>query len=156
MVQRAESLAKTVGVRQACTTLGVPRISFYQARRAASKPLVSAQPAPAPRHPREFSTAEKKNIRAKLNSARFVDQAPRTVYATLLNEECYLCHWRTMYRVLAKCNEGRERRNQLRHPPRPKPELLATAPNQVCSWDITKLLGRSSGATTICTSCSTC
>lgn len=150
MVQRAESLAKTVGVRQACTTLGVPRSSFYQARRAASKPLVSA---------------EKENIRAKLNSARFVDQAPRTVYATLLEEGCYLCHWRTMYRVLAECNEVRERRNQLRHPPQPKPELLATAPNQVWSWDITawsahatlpNYWGRSSGATTICTSCSTC
>lgn len=80
MVQRAESLAKTVGVRQACTTLGVPRSSFYQARRAASKPLVSAPVAPTPRRPRALSTAEKENIRAKLNSARFVDQAPRTVY----------------------------------------------------------------------------
>ena len=76
-----------------------------------------------------------------LNSARFADRAPRQVYAALLDEGQYLCHWRTMYRVLAAHDEVRERRDQRRHPPYHKPELLATAPNQVWSWDITKLRG---------------
>jgi putative transposase len=76
-----------------------------------------------------------------LNSERFQDLAPREVYATLLDEGQYLCHWRTMYRILAEHDEVRERRNQLSHPSYQKPELLATGPNQVWSWDITKLLG---------------
>jgi putative transposase len=76
-----------------------------------------------------------------LHSERFVDQAPREVYATLLDEGSYLCSVSTMYRLLAEQGEARERRNQLVHPAYAKPELLATAPNQVWSWDITKLLG---------------
>jgi putative transposase len=67
--------------------------------------------------------------------------APREVYASLLDEEMYLCSWRTMYRILAEHDEVRERRNQLRHPHYAKPQLLATEPNQVWSWDITRLLG---------------
>ena len=70
-----------------------------------------------------------------------VNSAPRQVYATLLDEDVYLCHWRTMYRILDEYQEVRERRNQLSHPTYTKPELLATAPNQLWSWDITKLLG---------------
>jgi putative transposase len=76
-----------------------------------------------------------------LHSARFVDSAPRQVYASLLDEGHYLCSWRTMYRILAEHGETQERRNQLLHPAYAKPELLATAPNQLWSWDITKLLG---------------
>ncbi len=76
-----------------------------------------------------------------LNSERFVDQAPAEVYATLLDEDRYLCSIRTMYRLLDAAQEVRERRDQLRHPQYHKPELLATGPNQVWSWDITKLLG---------------
>jgi len=76
-----------------------------------------------------------------MHSERFMDQAPREIYATLLDEGRYLCSVRTMYRILEQENEVRERRNQLRHPVYAKPELLATAPNQVWSWDITKLLG---------------
>jgi transposase InsO family protein len=76
-----------------------------------------------------------------LHSERFVDQAPAEIYATLLDEGRYLCSIRTMYRILAKQHEIRERRNQLRHPNYIKPELLARAPNQVWSWDITKLKG---------------
>jgi putative transposase len=82
---------------------------------------------------------------ALLNGERFQDQAPREVYATLLDEEQYLCHWRTMYRVLAENDEVRERRNQLRHPVYAKPELLATGPCQVWSWDISKLRGPQKG-----------
>jgi len=76
-----------------------------------------------------------------LNSERFVDQAPPQVYATLLEEEKYFCSVRTMYRLLDEASEVRERRDQLRHPKYAKPELLATRPNEVWSWDITKLLG---------------
>ncbi len=76
-----------------------------------------------------------------LNSERFQDQAPREVYATLLDEGIYICHWRSMYRVLSQNQQVSERRNQLVHPAVVKPQLLATAPNQVWSWDITKLLG---------------
>jgi putative transposase len=76
-----------------------------------------------------------------LHSERFVDKAPAQVWATLLDEQTYLCSPRTMYRILAEHGEVRERRNQLRHPNYTKPELLAEAPNQVWSWDITKLLG---------------
>ncbi len=76
-----------------------------------------------------------------LNGERFVDLAPRTVWAMLLDEGRYLCSPRTMYRILATAGAVRERRNQLRHPAYKKPELLATGPNQVWSWDITKLKG---------------
>ena len=77
----------------------------------------------------------------QLNSERFADQAPRQIYAKLLDEDDYLCSVRTMYRILADCQSSRERRNQLRHPNYQKPELLATGPNEVWSWDITKLKG---------------
>ena len=80
-------------------------------------------------------------MRQALNSERFADQAPREVFATLMDEGTYLCSWRTMYRILDENQEVRERRNQLRHPNYTKPELLATKSNQFWSWDITKLLG---------------
>jgi putative transposase len=77
-----------------------------------------------------------------LHSDRFIDRAPKVVYATLLDDDgTYLCSWRTMYRLLAAADEVRERRAQRRHPVYTKPELLATGPNQVWSWDITKLRG---------------
>ena len=79
-------------------------------------------------------------VRQTLNSPRFADQTPRAVYATLLDEKKYICSWRTMYRIFNEHQEVRERRNQLRHPNHPKPELVATAPNQLSSWDITRLL----------------
>jgi putative transposase len=88
-----------------------------------------------------LSEGERAEVRQTLNSQRFADQAPRQVYAALLDEGRYLCSWRTMYRVLAAHDEVRERRDQLRHPIYCKPELLASAPNQVWSWDITKLRG---------------
>ena len=84
---------------------------------------------------------EKDQVRQVLNSERFQDSAPRQVYATLLDEGEYLCHWRTMYRILDEHGEVRERRNQLQHPVYTKPELLSTGSNQLWSWDITKLKG---------------
>jgi putative transposase len=135
MLGMAEELAETVGVSQACRSLGVPRSSFYRARQPRAAP--PARPTP----PRALSAAEKAEVRAELNSERFCDAAPREVYATLLDEGKYYCHWRTMYRILAEHDEVRERRNQRRHPVVSKPELRATGPNELWSWDITQIRG---------------
>lgn len=91
--------------------------------------------------PRALSDLERERVLSILHDDRFVDKAPAEVYAALLDEGIYLCSIRTMYRILHEQGEIKERRNQLRHPQYKKPELLATAPNQVWSWDITKLKG---------------
>jgi putative transposase len=113
---------------------------------AAGEPPPSLSPSHArpvlPRvHPRALSAAEQAAVLDMLHSTRFQDAAPAAVYATLLDEGTYLASERTMYRLLAVEGETRPRRDQLVHPTYHKPELLATAPNQVWSWDITKLLG---------------
>jgi len=128
-------LTSQFGVAAACQALAVPRGSFYRSRQATS-PKVDPPSLPA-RSPRALSEEEQSVVRETLNSPRFVDQAPREVYATLLDEERYLCSWRTMYRILEQNQEVQERRDQLRHPNHAKPELVATAPNQLWSWDIT-------------------
>jgi len=126
-----------VGKVAACQALDVARASLYRFCQPAS--LMDAPQRPAP--PRALGPAERQTVLAQLNSERFVDQAPAQVYATLLDEGQYLCSVRTMYRILDQHDQVRERRNQLSHPAYQKPELLATGPNQVWSWDITKLLG---------------
>lgn len=137
MIAITEQLAETVGVSGACRALGVVRSSLYR-----SRPSVKAEPKSERRvSPRALQPAEKAAVREILNSDRFQDQAPREVYATLMDEGKYLCSWRTMYRILDEHQEVRERRNQLQHPHYVKPELLTTQPNQLWSWDITKLLG---------------
>jgi len=136
-------LTSQFGVAAACQALAVPRSSFYRSRQVPS-PKVNP-PSPPARSPRSLSEQEQSVVRGTLNSPRFVDQAPREVYATLLDEDRYLCSWRTMYRILEQHQEVRERRDQLRHPNHAKPELVATAPNQLWSWDITKLLGPTKG-----------
>lgn len=127
----------------ACQLLNVPRSSLYRAANGIGHP--QSHPAtlgnPRPKPARALSDAEQETVRNVLNSERFQDQSPREVYAALLDEGEYLCHWRTMYRILDEHDEVRERRNQLRHPVYAKPELLATGPNQLWSWDITKLRG---------------
>lgn len=133
MIEAAEELGKRRGISQACRALGVPRSSLYRARKP--KPA----PAPRPTPPRALSPGEKAEVRSVLNSERFWDSAPREVYATLLDEGQYLCHWRTMYRLLAAHDEVQERRHQRRHPASPQPRLRATGPNQVWTWDITHL-----------------
>jgi putative transposase len=111
--------------------------------REAPSPSMSDTTVPVlPRvHPRALSAAEQAAVLEVLHAPRFQDAAPATVYATLLDEQTYLASERTMYRLLAAQGETRPRRDQLVHPTYHKPELLATAPNQVWSWDITKLLG---------------
>jgi putative transposase len=130
-----EELGQAVGVEAACRALTMPSASYYRWRRPAKERK------PRPRPPLALSASEEASVLEVLHSERFVDVAPPEVYATLLEEQRYLCSTRTMYRVLGRHHEVRERRNQLRHPPAAKPELLATAPHQVWSWDITKLWG---------------
>ncbi len=124
------------GVAPVCVALGVWPSTWYRRRRRAEAPV---EPRPAP--VRGLSDAERTRVRDVLNSEEFADKAPAAVYARLLSRGEYLCSQRTMYRILAEHDEVRERRNQLRHPTYTKPELLATEPNQVWSWDITKLKG---------------
>ena len=125
------------GVKPICMALGVGRATYYRWQ----------SPRTAPRgggcHPRALSAEEHHKVLSVLHEERFCDQAPGEVYATLLDEGQYLCSERTMYRILAENHEVRERRDQLRHPRYAAPELLATRPNEVWSWDITKLLGPS-------------
>jgi putative transposase len=139
LIKAVEQLAETVGMVNACQALEVPRSRLYRARQ-----LVLAGPelllAPTI-SVRALSQAEKAVVRQVLDSERFQDQAPREVYATLIDEGQYLCSVRTMYRILSEDKQVCERRNQLRHPNYARPELLATHPNQLWSWDITKLLG---------------
>jgi len=123
-----------VSVAVLCAALGIARASYY--RRLKPRVVV---PRKAPT--RKLGDVERAAVLAVLHEPRFADQAPAEVYATLLDEKRYLCSERTMYRVLAENSEVRERRNQLRHPSYAAPELLATGPNQLWSWDITKLHG---------------
>jgi putative transposase len=131
-------IAPALGVAVACAALAVSRATFYRRR----KPEVpAARPVDRPVPQRALTVDERDQVLGLLHSDRFVDKAPAEVYATLLDEGTYHCSVRTMYRILAAAGEVRERRDQLRHPTYAKPELVATAPNQVWSWDITKLLG---------------
>jgi putative transposase len=131
-------LASQVGTRAACHALLVPRGSYYRDRRPPSSPVPTA---PRPLPARTLGPAERETVMAHLHEERFQDRSPAAVYATLLDEGQYHCSIRTMYRLLAAKGESRERRDHLTHSPSRKPELLATAPNQLWSWDITKLLG---------------
>jgi putative transposase len=128
-------LADQIGIKGACEALNVPRSRVYRQRQA--QPPTSPRLAPA----HALSDDERRVVRDTLNSERFMDHTPRQVYASLLDEGVYLCHWRTMYRILSAHDEVRERRLVRHHPTYHKPELLATAPNQVWSWDITTLRG---------------
>jgi len=134
-MKATEDLAKVVGIAAACHALEVSRASFYR-RTEQSDPS-----APRSRPARALREQERQHVLDVLHSSRFVDKAPGQVHAALLDEGQYVCSVRTMYRILSTAQELRERRNQLRHPEYKKPELLATGPNQVWSWDITKLLG---------------
>lgn len=132
-----ENLAAITGTAAACAALGVPRASIYRRR----KPKAPVPRGPRPKPARALADAERSAVLADLNSERFADKAPAEVHATLLDENTYHCSVRTMYRILAADGQVRERRDQLRHPVYAKPELLASGPNELWSWDITKLRG---------------
>ena len=138
-MEALEVLTPEVGTKPACAAVGISRASVYRLRARRKRP--SAEPQKRPSPPRALKVEERQQVLHILHSEKFVDQAPQEVYAALLDEGQYLCSIRTMYRLLEAHQEVKERRDQLRHPVYQKPELLATAANQVWSWDITKLLG---------------
>ncbi len=133
-----EAVTATGETSALCQSVGLSRASLYRRRRP-TPPATPRRPrAPSPR---ALVSTERQAVLDALHSERCVDQSPAEVHATLLEEQTYLCSPRTMYRVLAAADEVRERRDQARHPAYTKPELVATRPNQVWSWDITKLKG---------------
>ena len=137
--QAIAELIPLIGTRAACRAVGQARASYYRRQRPrVAPPRLVREPAP---QPRALSPTERSEVLGVLHHERFVDQAPASVYATLLDEGRYLCSVPTMYRLLRAEGEVCERRRQARHPATVKPELLATGPNRVWSWDITKLLG---------------
>ncbi len=133
----ATELATIVGIRAACQALALPRASYYRKLHPGSSASPISRRPPA----RALRLEERQTVLACLHEERFQDRSPAAVYATLLDEGTYHCSISTMYRVLDEHDESHERRNQLLHPPYQKPELMATAPNQLWSWDISKLLG---------------
>ena len=133
-----EAVTTTGETSALCHSVGLSRPSFYRHRRPAPPSTLTVPRAPSPR---ALAVGERQVILDTLHSERFVDQSPAEVHATLLEEQQYLGSVRTMYRVLAAAHEVRERRDQARHPVYAKPELVTTAPNQVWTWDITKLKG---------------
>ena len=122
-----------------CAALGVSRASLHRSRKRRSEP--PAEPTRRPSPPRALQPAARALVLDLLHSPRFADLAPAEIYATMLDEGRYQCSISTMYRILRANSEVRERRRQLRHPRYTKPELLAVRPNEVWSWDITKLKG---------------
>jgi len=137
-MKAVEQLAPQVSTAAACRSLGVPRATLYRHRQPKASERAAA---PRSKPPRALADQERQQVLDVLHSQPFADKAPAEVYAALLDQGRYLCSIRTMYRILNDQQEVRERRNQLRHPSYPKPQLVAAAPNQVWSWDISKLLG---------------
>ena len=135
-MKAADELAAYVGVKPACAALEVSRSTFYRRRSP-----TTGQQRPRPTPARALSEKERDEVYLTLCSDRFVDRAPAEVVATLLDDDIYLCSERTMYRVLDSRAALQERRAQRSHPQYKKPELIATGPNQVWSWDITRLPG---------------
>jgi putative transposase len=135
-----DQLTPVVGTAAACRVTGRPRASWYRAHRRSAAPPRRPGPARRP-HPRALSAAERQQVLEVLHAERFWDQAPASVWATLLDEGRYLASTSTMYRLLRERGETGDRRRHATHPARVKPELVATRPNQCWSWDITKLAG---------------
>lgn len=134
--ERIETLSSKIGVKSACDEIGLPRSTYY----FWSQPKKRSQP--AKRIPNfAYSIKERETIVSVLNSEWYLDQTPYEIYSSELDNGNYWCSVRTMYRILHNHDQVQERRNQRRHITYSKPELLATHPNQVWSWDITKLKG---------------
>jgi putative transposase len=137
-MEATKRLASVTNWTKACLALGVARSSVYRFFRRKSNPSTPREPV---KPERSLSADERQHVLEVLNSERFMDMPPAQVYATILDEGTYLCSIRTMYRILKENDEVRERRSQTRHVEYAKPELLATGPNELWSWDITKLKG---------------
>ena len=144
MIAGVHELTPVVGNAAACRALGLWRGTFARCHARLRRAALPGPPAPRPvppRPPLALTSCEQQALLDILNGQRFADTAPAAVHATLLDEGSYVASVRTMYRLLAANGACRERRDQRRHATYSKPELLATAPNQVWSWDITKLKG---------------
>ena len=141
IAEHFEDLEAVTSTSQACVLLGASRATRYRRRR----PPVTGPPAPRPAPPNALTEAERQRILSVLRSVEYCDLAPAQVWARLLDDGIYLCSISTMYRLLAIAGENRERRRQRTHPARTRPELIARRPNQVWSWDITKLQGPTRG-----------
>jgi putative transposase len=141
MMSALNELAPAIGLAPACAALRINRSRIYR-HDARRRVLISPRLfTPRPRPPLALSAPERQGLLEVLNSERFADCAPQTVYAKLLDDGVYLASVRTMYRLLAQQGQSCERRNQRVHPAYAKPELLAVKPNEVWSWDISKLKG---------------
>ena len=136
MIELSIAASSDHGPTAACRAFGVSKATFYRHRAPQA-----AQKAKMTRHHRRLTEEEEQTVLNTLNTERYMDESVPEVYADLLDQGTYLCSQRTMYRVLEANQAVRERRDQRRHPKYTKPELLATGPNQVWSWDITKLKG---------------
>lgn len=141
MLAAIRELKADIGVRAACAALEFPRATWHRRKRPAAPKPKSWRP------PNSWSLTpeERRGFLEVAHCADFIDKAPPQIYYTLLDTGCYMCSIRTMYRILAAAGEVKERRDQLRHPTYKRPELLATGPNQLWSWDITKLRGPAKG-----------
>ena len=140
MTEAAAAFAPASGMTAAtCAALGVSRASVQRRRARLIAPAMVPRRRPTPT--RALTVPQRRMVLDLLHAPPFADQAPAEIYASLLDEGVYHCSIRTMYRMLADNDELRERRDQLRHPVYRKPELLAERPNQVWSWDITRLMG---------------
>jgi putative transposase len=140
MINAIAALAPVDGItKAACLALGLSRATVQRRRAIQAKPPMPRRPRPRP--PRALSAMQQQTVLDLLHEPRFADQAPAEIFATLLDQDTYHCLIRTMYRILGRNTEVRERRAQLRHPAYQKPELLAERPNEVWTWDITKLMG---------------
>jgi len=135
MMATIKTLGPELGVVATCAALGLARATYYRQLHPVHGPWEKKA------SPRALPAEARKEVLDVLHEPRFEDLAPAEVYATVLDEGRFFCSERTMYRVLDENQEVRERRDQLRHPKYAAPELLATKPNQLWSWDITKLLG---------------
>jgi putative transposase len=141
MMALVAQLPSGIAMRSACMSLGLCRAGIYRER----KPHQAAPVLPRKPSPRRLADVERHKVLNYLHSKEFMDQAPREVYATLLSRGIYLASTRTMYRILADSNESRERRAQRPAQKHAKPVLEALRPNQVWTWDITKLCGPKPG-----------
>jgi putative transposase len=141
IAEHFDDLAAVTSTKQACSLLGASRATLYRRRR----PSPCGPPASRPAPPNKLTEQERQRVLTVLRSAEYCDLAPAQVWARLLDDGVYLCSISTMYRLLAVAGENRERRRQRTHPAKKKPELIARRPNEVWSWDITKLQGPARG-----------
>lgn len=137
MIAATKELVPQLKVQESCDVLGMPRASYYRS----ISPPKEREPREPVRPSNALSEEERQRVLDVLHSERYIDCPPAAVFHSLLDKGVYLASERTMYRILADNNEVKERRAQRRHPQYGKPELIATAPNQVWCWDITKIKG---------------